>query len=178
LVTGLPFPAPIPCELNSPEGGGIGDLPFWLPCGDRDGQYGLMPLMRLARLGVNLPGCVVNRASPAPAWMRLMFQGLPERTSIQLCAAKKKIVARSRRSPSGVSLTFAPPDGPQDLLLVFTHRGPRSDGAPVPVHVEGSWGEGKPPAIVTRRPRFGSKARASRRRGRRRSSRPRAKPTK
>jgi hypothetical protein len=169
FFTGLPYPIPIPCELNSPEGGGFGDLPWWLPCGDRDGQYGFMTLMRLSRLGVNLPGCVVNRASPAPAWMRLSFRGVPPRTTIEVLSLKGKVLAKSRPSPFGLSLTFAPTSGAQDLLLVFRHRGPRDHAAPIPVRVEGSWGEGKPPAIGARRPRIAPGARGKSRQGRTRA---------
>jgi len=163
---GLPFPAPIPCEIASLDGSGFGDIPFWLPCGDDGAQYGLMPLMRLAKVGVNLPGCVVNRASSAPDWMRLSFRGLPTGTSIEVRSAKGKVLAKSRSSPLGVSLTFAPLAGPHDQFLLFRHRGARRDATPVPVQVEGSWGDGKPPAIVTRRARMSSKARRKSRSGR------------
>jgi hypothetical protein len=173
-MIGLPYPIPFPCEIATLDGSGFGDLPFGLPCGDETGQYGVLPLMRLTKLGVNLPGCVGNRASPAPAWMRLSFLGLPSGTSIQLRSSKGKVLAKARRSRLDVSLTFAPSEGAHDLLLVFERRGARRDAAPIPVRVEGSWGEGKPPAIVTPRTHISREAGRSSRRARSRKRAPRA----
>jgi hypothetical protein len=153
-ITGLEWEPPVPCAIVELPGPPYRELAVRLPCGDRDRQFGVLPLSRLGTVvrGLDLPGSLGNRATPAPDWMRITFLGLPTAISVTLQTAKAKAVGRSEviagpgKTRVGMALTFKPASK-EEQFLVLSHKGAPMSEAGVRVRVNVEWGDGKPPAL-------------------------------
>ena len=148
-------PVPIfPCGIVEWPGLPFGQLPISFPCGDRASQYGVIPLSRLPLPvpGLDVPGCLVNRATPPPDWMRITFLGLPPAVHVELRTSEGRLAAESvalegpRDTIAGRAITFRPP-GREDEFLVFRHIGAPIEESAIVVRVATRWGDGHPPSL-------------------------------
>lgn len=148
-------PEPIsPCAIVEQPGLPYGQLPINFPCGNRESQYGVIPLSQLAVLvpGIDVPGSLANRAAQPPDWMRITFWGLPAKIQVELQTSKGKVAAVSMALKGsdkivvGATLTLRPP-AREDEFLVFSHKGPPMKDATVIVGVRAQWGDGEAPPL-------------------------------
>ena len=143
----------LPCEILPLYGLPPREFAVELPCGNRDHQFGLVPLPRLGALvpGLDLPPSFAHRAAPKPDWVRLLVTGLPRGYGVSIETWKGKRLAEPHPigdrdgAAFGCSLTFKPGDA-NDMVLVVSHDGPpeRADRPLAALAVE--WGMGEPPA--------------------------------
>ena len=146
-----PFPR-FGCELIQFSGQGFRDMQFSLPCGNRDRQWGVIPLTRFfaSVRGLEYPGSVFNRDVDPPDWIRLRFSGLPTGTEVQSYSMKGELLAGTTPAASDAPcfLTFRP-GAADDQLLVFSNS---ANAGGRPIHVDSEWGLGEPrPLPETRR---------------------------
>ena len=142
------------CEILPLPGTPFKELVLRLPCGNRERQFGLLPLSRFCMgvRGVDCPDCVMNRDATCPDWMRIRFWGLPEGFGIQLQNRDGSVIEEAQWFDAGESadirqgyyvLTFSPKTD-RDPLLVFSQIGKKELGVNITVRIETDWGEGQP----------------------------------
>jgi hypothetical protein len=159
-----PPPPPFGCEILPLGGTTPGEIAFQLPCGNETWSFGVIPLSRFldALPGVAAPGALVHRCLPPPAWVRMTLLGLPAGCDAKILTlggrtlAPAKPIGSSRRKsepPAALALTFRPPRGRADLLVLLSR--PRANGgdAPVAFRVRVESGEGRVPPLPKPPPR-------------------------
>jgi len=146
------------CEILPLPGAPYGELVLRLPCGNRDRQYGVLPLSRLCTgvRGLDYPDCVINSNATCPDWMRIQFWGLTKGFEIQLQNRDGSVIEKARQVDAGKRakieagyhvLTFAPKAN-VDPVLLFTHTGRQGLDASFVVRIKTEWGEGQPPPLL------------------------------
>src|SRR4030095_1903480 len=106
------------------------EMVMQFPCGNRERQWGVLPLTRLFSnvRGLNYPGSIFNRDVERPDWMRIAFLGLPEDTDIRLYSMKGKLLGagkairgEAKKGPAlQTVLTFRPSQEEDQLVLFIT----------------------------------------------------------
>jgi hypothetical protein len=147
------------CEIiQFGDGSHFRELILEFPCGNRDLQWGLIPLTRFfaSIRGLHYPGSIFNRDVESPDWIRIQFLGLPKGCKVQVYSLKGKLVADGKISKGQskeelvlTTLTFKPSD--EDQLIVFTNDNTVDRGTRLPVRVNSDWGNGKPTEFPPRK---------------------------
>jgi hypothetical protein len=150
--TEVPWPRP-PCALVPLPAAPYGLLAVNLPCGNRDRQYGFLPLGELGvTRGVDVPPILRNRAASPPDWTRILVLGLRSGVGVALRSRRGKAVGKtdvvegSGGDVVGTALTFHPADQGDSVLLV-THDGPPAPEGIVTFGLDVTWGDGEPPPL-------------------------------
>jgi len=153
-VTGLELEPELPCAIIELPGLPYRELAVLLPCGNRELQFGFIPLTRLPTVirGLDVPAAVSNHDAPAPNWMRINFLGLPPAIGVELQTRKRKVVARSvviygpEKTVAGRALTFKP-STTEEQFIVLSHKGAPIADQSITARVNVEWRDGKPPAF-------------------------------
>lgn len=156
----LPPPPPFGCEILPLPGTLPGEIAVQLPCGNETRSFGVIPLSRFlgALPGLGLPGALVHRGTPPPGWVRMTLLGLPAGWDAKILTptgrtlARAKPIASSRRgpeTPAALALTFRPPRGSDDLLVLLSRRRAIGGDAPAAFRVRAESGAGRAPPLPT-----------------------------
>lgn len=147
----LPPPPPFGCEILPLPGMGPGEIALQLPCGNRTIPFGVIPLSRLldAVPGVSVPPALVQRGGDAPDWFRLLLFDVPDGLHARVCTLGGRTVADAKRlhERRAFALTFKPPSGDDDLLVVFSHARPCPQDTSWKVRLATAYGTGRAPAL-------------------------------
>jgi hypothetical protein len=151
-VRELPWPR-FGCEIIEFAGAGFREMVLQFPCGNRERQWGVLPLTRLFSnvRGLNYPGSIFNRDVERPDWMRIAFLGLPEDTDIRLYSMKGKLLGtgkairgEAKKGPALQTVLTFRPSQEEDQLLLFITRQKVERGKTFLIGVHSDWGNGKP----------------------------------
>ena len=153
-VSGLELEPELPCAIIELPGLPYRELAVRLPCGNRELQFGFIPLTRLPTIvgGLDVPAGLSNRDTPLPNWMRINFLGLPPAMSVELQTRKKKVIARSvvihgpGKTVAGRALTFKP-SNTEEQFIILSHKGAPIGDPGITARVNVEWGDGKAPAL-------------------------------
>jgi len=148
----MPWPR-FGCEIIQFGGAGFREMVLKFPCGNRERQWGILPLARLFSTvrGLNYPGSIFNRDVERPDWMRIAFSSLPEDTEVRLYSMIGELIrsgqairGKAKKGPCLQTVLTFRPSQEEDQLLLFTTRQKVERGKTFLIGVNSEWGNGKP----------------------------------
>jgi hypothetical protein len=151
----LPGPE-LPCAIRPLYGMPPRQFVVELPCGNRDRQFGIIPLSRLGEVisGLDLPPAFSHRAAPKPDWVRILVTDLPRGfdAAIETWTGKpladRQPVDDGDGAAVGRSFTFRPINA-DEMVLVISHQGAPERDRRIQAGLLVEWGMGEPPAAPT-----------------------------